>query len=64
MTWQRGVATFLGIARDGVAVRCPFCGKVHTHSKLSLGSKEVVAGCHTGYRRCRSYAIPRRRSRS
>lgn len=63
MTWQRGVATLVEIGRSWIVVRCPFCRRNHTHSKLSLGSREVIAGCHVGYNRCLSYAIPRRRSR-
>lgn len=58
--WQRGVAKVVKVIRDKVVVRCPHCKEEHTHSRLSLGSKEVVAGCHLGGNRCRSYSIPKR----
>ena len=58
--WQTGVAKVLKVIRDKIVVRCPHCGDNHTHSRLSLGSKEVVAGCHKGYRCSRSYAVPKR----
>lgn len=58
--WQRGVAKVVKVIRDKIVVHCPHCGDKHTHSRLSLGSKEVVAGCHVGGERCYSYAIPKR----
>lgn len=58
--WLRGVATLVARTKGGkVVVRCPFCDRTHTHDRQSLGSREVLAGCHVGWRRCRSYAIPR-----
>lgn len=62
--WQRGVAKLVNVVRDKITVLCPHCGREHIHSRHSLGSKEVVAGCHIGgeFRpRCRSYGIPDRR---
>jgi len=58
--WHHGVAKVVRVVRDTVVVKCPHCGKNHMHSRMSLGSKEVVAGCHLGYAKCFSYAIPRR----
>jgi hypothetical protein len=56
--WQHGVAKLIEVARDKVNILCPHCGKNHQHSRHSLGSKEVVSGCHLGGRVCRSYSIP------
>ena len=61
--WHRGVARVVRLFRASVVVECPHCGKEHVHSKLSLGSREVIAGCHKGYTKCYSYAIPKRRMR-
>lgn len=60
MAWQHGVAKVVKLGRE-LVVLCPFCQQNHTHSKQSLGSREVVAGCHKGFTDCRSYAIPDRR---
>jgi hypothetical protein len=60
MAWQQGVAKVVKVIRDKVVINCPHCPSQHTHSRQSLGSKEVVAGCHAGRNRCRSYAIPKR----
>lgn len=61
--WARGVAKVISIKRDIVTVSCPHCSKTHSHPRSSLGSKEVVAGCHAGFTRARSYAIPKPRAR-
>ena len=61
--WQRGVARVVKVIRDKIVVACPHCSKEHTHPKQSLGSKEVVAGCHVGFNRSRSYGIPKPRAR-
>jgi len=58
--WQYGVAKLVKTVRGEIIVSCPHCADRHTHPRLSLGSKEVVAGCHIGGDRCRSYAIPGR----
>lgn len=59
--WQTGVAKLVKVMKRKIIVLCPFCGDRHTHSELSLGSKEVVAGCHVGGKKsCLSYAIPKR----
>lgn len=58
--WQRGVARVVKVIRDKIVVSCPHCGDEHIHSRLSLGSKEVVAGCHLGGDVCLSYSIPKR----
>jgi hypothetical protein len=56
-TWADGVARVL--RTDGrVLVHCPFCEQTHRHERSALGSREVIAGCHVGYGRCRSYAVP------
>lgn len=56
--WADGVARVL--RTDGrVVVHCPFCEQTHRHDRSALGSREVIAGCHAGYGRCRSYAVPR-----
>lgn len=58
--WQHGVAKVVKVIRGGkIMVRCPHCKKNHTHSHLSEGSNEVIAGCHKGGNRCFSYAIPK-----
>lgn len=59
--WQRGVAKLINVVRDKITVLCPHCNGEHMHSRYSLGSKEVVAGCHLGGRCARSYAIPDKR---
>ena len=56
--WDYGTAKVLGVRRDCVTVLCPHCNRHHQHPRLSLGSREVVAGCHKGFTICRSYAIP------
>jgi hypothetical protein len=64
LEFQHGVAKIIEVTRDNkVIVSCPFCGNKHSHSRQSLGSGEVVAGCHKGYNRCLSYAIPNGRRR-
>lgn len=63
MGWQRGVAKVVEVVRDKIVVACPHCPKKHSHPRQSLGSREVVAGCHVGFTRCRSYAIPKPRAR-
>lgn len=60
MAWQRGVAKVMQIRGAIIRVACPFCPKQHSHDRRSLGSKEVIAGCHRGFSRCRSYEIPTR----
>lgn len=61
--WQRGVAKVVKVIRDKIVVACPHCPRQHEHPRQSLGSKEVVAGCHAGFTRARSYAIPKPRAR-
>jgi hypothetical protein len=56
--WQYGTAKVISVRRDRVRVSCPFCPEVHVHQRFCLGSREVLAGCHTGFTRCRSYVIP------
>ena len=56
--WQKGVAKVVEVVRDKITVLCPHCAERHQHSRHSLGSKEVAAGCHRGPRFARSYAIP------
>lgn len=58
MGWRHEVAKVVKRTGGLIQVRCPFCENRHVHSRLSLGSKEVVAGCHLGGDRCLSYAIP------
>lgn len=60
MAWKQGVARVTKVAGPSINVACPHCPKEHTHDRRSLGSKEVVAGCHVGFSRCLSYAIPER----
>lgn len=60
--WDRRAAKLIEVVRDKITVLCPFCEEKHSHSRNSLGSKEVVAGCHVGGRQtARSYAIPDKR---
>ena len=62
--WQHGVAKVVKILKGSkIVVRCPHCRETHTHSILSAGSNEVVAGCHVGGNRCLSYSIPKRERR-
>lgn len=61
MGWAHGVSKIVSINRDKVTVRCPFCDETHAHSRQSIGSREVVAGCHVGGARSRSYSIPEKR---
>lgn len=56
--WQHAAATILHIDSTGVTINCPHCGGEHHHGRAVLGSHHVVAGCHTGFRICREYAIP------
>lgn len=61
MAWQHGVAKVVKNAGSKIVVLCPFCEQQHEHPKQSLGSREVVAGCHKGFARSYSYSIPDRR---
>lgn len=56
--WQTGVANVERADSRSIFVRCPHCGDVHSHARNVLGSRQVVAGCHTGFTRCREYSIP------
>lgn len=65
MSWQTEQVTHMTReGKDQVAVICPFpkCRQVHTHPLASAGG-EVVAGCHAGYTRCRSYRLPNLRKK-
>ena len=55
--WATGVAEVVRTAARNVVVKCPHCGKEHEHARSSVGSNSVVAGCHTGFTRCREYRI-------
>lgn len=56
-TWVTGVAEVIGTSPRGVIVKCPHCGDTHAHARSMVGSNHVVAGCHTGYTRCREYRV-------
>lgn len=55
--WRTGVAEVIGFCDRGVIVACPHCGGEHEHSRAMVGSNSVVAGCHTGFTRCREYRV-------
>lgn len=64
MSWQQKSASIVGSTSQTVTVWCPFeKGVQHTHPRQSAGSRDVVAHCHAGFTRCRSYAIPTIRNR-
>lgn len=56
--WVGGVAEVVTESRDSVIVRCPHCGERHRHTETVRGSGQVLAGCHVGHGRCRTYAVP------
>lgn len=62
--WQRGVAQVVAVKGPTATVACPHCGGQHQHPRNFVGSRQVVAGCHTGFTRCREYAIVQVRGRS
>jgi hypothetical protein len=51
-----GIAKVVSIKGRFAVVACPFCACRHAHSLASIGSAEVIAGCHTPHRP-RTYAI-------
>lgn len=55
--WLTGVAPIVKLDASGVLVACPHCAGQHHHGRAVLGSNHVVAGCHTGHRFLREYAI-------
>ena len=55
-------ATVRGIRDRFVIVDCPYCGSLHAHAVGSIGSQQIVAGCHTPHHP-RLYAIPKTRSK-
>jgi hypothetical protein len=56
--WATGVADFRAIRAHQIIVACPHCYGTHAHALSMRGSRHVVAGCHTGFSRCREYSIP------
>lgn len=62
--WTTGVAEVIASTGRTITVRCPHCGKDHTHGKDVVGSRSVVAGCHTGWTRCLEYRVVDFRKRS
>lgn len=56
--WLIGVAQIVRTHEAKVIVDCPHCGEQHEHGRGMIGSRQVIAGCHTGWSRCRLYAIP------
>ncbi|MBZ4618831.1 hypothetical protein GBO18_02360 [Mycobacterium avium subsp. hominissuis] len=56
--WLDGMAEVVAESGGGITVSCPHCGGTHRHSASFRGSKQVLAGCHSGHGRCRVYAIP------
>jgi hypothetical protein len=62
-TFHVGVAEVTGTSGPCVTVRCPFCRGSHRHDRSFAGSREVVAGCHSGYSRARVYSIPKHRAK-
>ena len=65
--WETGIAEVVNSRGPNIQVLCPHCAKRHYHSRASLGSKSVVAGCHVGVEgrypgdvRLREYRIPKR----
>ncbi|TAM64957.1 hypothetical protein [Mycobacterium sp.] len=56
--WLEGVAEVVAESRGGITVLCPHCGGRHQHSARVKGSKQVIAGCHTGHGRCCTYVVP------
>ncbi len=55
--WQTGTARVLNVRGGYVIVSCPHCRARHAHKTTAIGSREIVAACHTPARP-RSYAIP------
>lgn len=56
--WQGGLAEVVEVKGSLITVLCPHCGEKHTHGRQMLGSRNAVAGCHTGFSRLREYRIP------
>lgn len=57
--WEHRTATIADADATHLTVRCPYVpGHEHTHGRRCAGSNSVVAGCHAGYSRCRTYEIP------
>lgn len=56
--WVEGVAEIVAESRDTIVVLCPYCGQRHQHGERVRGSNAVMAGCHVGRGRCRTYAVP------
>jgi hypothetical protein len=58
-----GVAEITNVKDRFVYVKCPFCDCRHAHSVSSMGSDQIIAGCHQpNYPRM--YAIPAKLKRS
>jgi hypothetical protein len=57
-----GTAKIRGLKDQFVVVSCPHCQGLHAHARSSIGSREVLAGCHRP-NQPRSYAIPERKPR-
>ncbi|UGT94863.1 hypothetical protein KN246_15850 [Mycobacterium intracellulare] len=56
--WLDGTAEVVSEFGGGITVSCPHCGGRHQHPASFKGSKQVLAGCHTGHGRCRTYSVP------
>lgn len=61
-SWARGVARVVAVNGPTCTVACPHCSQKHQHPRNFIGSRQVVAGCHAGWSRCREYAIVSTRS--
>ncbi|MCK0174770.1 hypothetical protein [Mycolicibacterium sp. F2034L] len=55
--WETGTAEVVAVNARGILVACPHCDATHEHTRGVLGSRAVVAGCHTGHSLLREYAI-------
>lgn len=55
--WATGVAEVVAVRGRNVVVACPHCNGTHEHARSFVGSNAVVAGCHTGFSRCRQYRV-------
>lgn len=60
--WQTGLAEVVAVNGKAITVVCPHCEGQHQHGRGMLGSRNAVAGCHTGFTRLREYRIPEQTS--